>query len=406
MRNAIHGKSTREVTRVTRNHYLATLLDPDDVAGVKIPDVNFQESGTMHIRQVLRTKTNANGMACLLLGQGATVIGAVCRSNIIPNNAQVHCSNVSAQQGVVGFVGGGSSGALLDDNAPFNLTLTPGGLDPFTMGDAPGSTAVADAIKLLGKNQRLVSASVKAEYAGAPLSATGFMVAGSVPGGYFTDVNPITNFSADMLANLPYSKSHAVSEGPLETIYAPTDLSCLDYSDVTEDPTTGEAPTPPALGTLFAFIQDAPPNAAVQFTICYNLEFLPTPGSLMVGISPSPVDRDALDQALNHLEDVPLIRDCEPSGDVVLDSAVAGEGGQVMLNAAHTVTYGVVAKYGKNTPSPSPPRPGAKAKTKRHRKKSSTTGQTAIFDQLENFVVKLAKKYGPSLLESAGAALL
>lgn len=391
---AVNRGSKATKTRITENHYLNTLMDPEDVVGVKIPDVNFQESGTLHVRQVLRTNTNSNGLASCFVGQGALLGVGTCEANLIPNIADLDCGNNPNLKFAVGMRSAGSS--ALTEAAPFDVTLTPNGLDGFTMGDDVGSTQSWDAISSITKNMRLVSASIKAEYAGAPLNAAGFTMVGSFPKDFFDSQNIISSYSASQLANLEYCDSHPTSEGPLEATWAPSDLSTLNYQDV-EAQTTDDLLR--GLGTLVALVTGAPASTPVQFTICYNLEYLPLPPSLSIGISPSPVDRDALDEALNHLEHVELCHDADLTHDVNVQGATTIGSGQLLTGSAeegcNIVQYGVLSHGNKAKP----------ATSKKKSQKSKKTKQGSMFSQLESFVVKLAKKYGPQLLESGAAAL-
>jgi hypothetical protein len=374
---------------VVKNHYLETIQDPAHVAGVKIPDIDFTESGTVHLRMVIQTNTGTagDGIAGVYLGGG---VGPGTYSSLQPSETQCAFGNGATTPIVIGA----QTGLAAVNSAPFSVAATAAGVNPLQMAGSQYTM-----LESVFQGFRVVSVSITVECASSYANLQGYAMVGSFPKEATYDA-PMSGQSITSLLNSPYTVTQPISLGPMVARYTPSDQSCFSYRDINRLYTTIPAARADDIGGLLAMAYGLPATVAqpVQFTICFNLEYLPKYGSIALGISPSPVDRNAVDEALNAIEKSDACGAATPSGMIAGgDCDFSSAQCQILMGktskGTNLVRYSKtpVRKLGSLAPS--------------EQVITNTAPQKSMLAQIGDFLWKVAKKAAPTLLEGLASLL-
>jgi len=366
--------------QIYRNTYEETLLQPENVIGVKIPDESFEPSGTIHSRTIYRTVTNSHGVAGMFFGSGfAEGTYSQLVPNSTPSDFDVAGSVILAIGGATGSTANGGGNILFDNTA--------------STGTSTIATPLSDFIDLIS-SYRLVSAGLKVETAASATNNQGFVNAGSFPKGFFNSSNLLSDQKETDLLNAPFTESQPVQDGPLTAVYAPTDPTSFEYVDP-QEVDTAEIQSEDQ-GLLVAWVSGMPASTPVQFTLSMNHEYLPQNGQVQFGISPSPVDREAVDLALNHLQSLQLVKTSHDNSmfheDDMSQTATGTHYMMGSVDTKHNLVLGSLLGDGKKKKT-------GKSKSS-SKKKPRSEIQTTIIEQIGTVVEKLAVRFLPSIGEA------
>lgn len=252
------------------NPYYATLADPFNVGGVRIPDsVNYPSATFSIVKRV--------GLQSSTAGVAACAIGWYARSGLTNNLARlvpVKADANSADQWILGEYN--TSQASLTDLFGTGITgLVPGDysvkLDQWQSGalTVPG----------LFSQVRLVSAGIAVNSAASLTTLQGVWRGAFAPPGFYNDRNNATlpnNVTWDQLGALTNSVEEVINKGRGVTVtYSPLDLSALDYIDINAPVGTASKVDFADLGCLIIAANGLAVNTSLTVTITLNYEGIP-----------------------------------------------------------------------------------------------------------------------------------
>jgi len=293
------NKNTLERKRLLgMNPYLQTLLDPFNVLGVKIPDMNSHPSGSFQILDRREIVINANGVACICYGAYGASGSSGQGGSLVP----VRVAGTGSVPYAIGMTNGAlaSSVDLLLGGSPIYLT---------------NWTSVSDPIVQTYVKARLVSAGTCFQYLGAPLNAKGKASLGFAPRNQLRS-NISSGLTVDMLLKLPGSKTvpvNTLSGGVV--LYQPQDGVSLEYVDTNSVSTATNGSvwdTDANLraacgGEMYISFTGCNPGDVIQITSAFNYEAIPRTNTWnLVGVSLSPNDPIALTHAFNTVQTSPV----------------------------------------------------------------------------------------------------
>lgn len=246
-----------------RSPWYASLRNPMQGAGARIPDLTGINTATFQSVQVISVTTNAQGMNGLLL-QSPFPCNAGSIKNILPIAPAATPALVSWSTAAGQFLA--AQGTLV---------------------------AVAQSI-------RVVSAAIYAEYEGATLSDTGEATSFVIPYQDAASGAVITQNYNDFQkaygsSVVPLNKARSQ---PLVSYYFPVSLNTWEYSDFQDldntewsnKPTNGTVTYSPywSMGHIMSGLTGTP---TVKYTLVINYEFIPRYNTLdYIAASPSPID--------------------------------------------------------------------------------------------------------------------
>jgi hypothetical protein len=241
------------------NHsrYWASLNDPFNVRGAKIPDVGAIASTTFS--STFRTTLTAD----------ATYLGFAARLNL-------------SSFGYAAWFQKGTMTSSTSISAWVNTSADPSGV----LGNQDFFTGV-----------RVVSASIAAEYAGTNFDNKGLFTAAfqnSKDSTSLTNVVSVANYFDAI--QLPISKNRGVM-----VRYKPTDYDSFNYID----PTAFAAGSADSLGTLNIWGTGMIASTAVQIVVTVNYEGIPTTANFsLVQPTPGKADSLELETVMNHADEI------------------------------------------------------------------------------------------------------
>jgi len=292
-------------------------------------------------------------------------------------------------QYVIGILSG--TGALADDifqTGNTTASCTPWQATAFMSGTTPGPVAS------LSRFIRLVSQELIVEQTASATTNGGFYTATSLPGD-FGRSNRIGDLTNTQRANLPGVIRSSIADGPVVLRYVPTDNSNLEYTDMLDTPNDNDEEFMsycPSLMMVMA--QGCSPGVTFLVTLVSNWEFLPLTSNSLFGISPSLIDRQALDYALTHAQNLDLAS-VEPGCNssergTMLESSFAGVQATIHPAGRIVLTKGKNSKLSSNTTK------SAKMASKAPLGTSSVA-EMSLFDHIVEDVSSIAKKVLPAL---------
>ena len=286
--------------------YFASLVDPFEVRGVKIPDLVSLPSNCFSIVQRTTLTANANGVCGLTYGLSQLGGGVIATGSLIPMNFNsatydwiVGCKLGTAATSTDLFVGGSAVGQATAFKYPSGIWDSTSGIVPSYYSGA-----------------RLVSAGFVINYTGQPLNAQGRIVCVSAPRKTFRSATQSgAGFSIDTLLGHPSAKIGFVNQlKGMTVVYQPQDpvsftyATDLGYAFSSADAANVYSNNEEWLGSeIFMIIDGAVAStSAFQVTAVLNFEGTPKKNAYtLVGAgSPSPIDSMAIENAMRAIQEL------------------------------------------------------------------------------------------------------
>lgn len=281
------------------NPYLQTLLDPFNVSGVRIPDLNTHPSSSFQVIDRKQLLISAQGCAGIAYGFYALSSSTAQGGSLTP---VTYLGPLGTATNSVGMVSGTASNStdIFQLASPTYLT---------------GWTSNTDVIPAMYQKARLVSCGVVFQYLGAPLNAKGRAILVFAPRNQLRQI-AAGGLTSDQLLKVPGSKVipiNTLSGGMV--LYQPQDSASLEYADL--ESTTGSVPSvavwdedanlrAAAGGELVIAFDGCTTADLVQITAVFNYEGIPKYNTLnIVSAVPSPNDPIALGHAMNRVQQLP-----------------------------------------------------------------------------------------------------
>jgi len=380
------------------NDWFRTLLHPSTEHGVKIPDMAFQETGTFTTVVRMKMTTTSAGVGSFVAG-GA--LGPNTVTSIVPNITSCALGNGGTMQNV-GFA---VNSTTTTDSAPFSIAAGAAGLTPYQY---------PTEISSIASQLRVVSCGVQIEPATSATTDQGVYAFASLPTGFFSNREGtfISTLSTNDVFNLPNAQISPINKGAINMRWAPTDTLDVQFRQNNSDITTNsELIDDYGIGSMVCVISGAAASQAHYITIVTNFEYLPTTGTLMIGISKNYSDSLAIDYAMNHIQDIPLSADSDTGYDSLSATGFPSESATVPLKTepnvlashlfVHSQQISLGGRRNRNKPPPLPYRPPEEKPAKRgkptRRSARPSTGKT-VFEKLLSMVLPMAKKVVPTIL--------
>jgi len=305
----------------SHNSYLATQRDPVAVAGVRIPD--GQSPRTVTLQYVRRQ---------LLLANDQGVCGFMMGYNGASNNTAAANPGFWVPQGY--GAEGASLGWTCGDASTVNQLL---GETIATGHNFIDAQDLFDFFDAYASKVRVVSAALNLQPAVGFEDADGTYVCGSLPPNYFNSAAlSASNMSFAYLQNRPgsvWAPIYNPKSPGVTTTYAPTDNSCVEFSNVdkTQVNYTDADYNATSPGVMYAFASqksgDTGANHMLQ--VCVNYEIELKSGTLAFGAGAGQDDPLAMATTINARRSDPL---CFIGSDMFGMSAVS-EAHQGSLNS-------------------------------------------------------------------------
>jgi hypothetical protein len=286
------------------NPYFETIVDPFNVRGVRIPDLDVHKSCPFSVTDRRTLTVNAGGVCGVSYGIGGT-LAASPQASLVPisNNAIAGAANFAV--GMVLGTGATTAGLYPAIGAGTWIQLTQW-------------TTTSDSIPASFTNIRLVSAGLAINFLGNFTDCAGKITIASCP--RFQQRSTLgIGLTVDQLANLPSAKIVPVNqmEGA-SCCYRPTDNRSLAYTstDVTHTPASvsdWDQIAQSLGGEMYAVVSGATAGQTFQVTFVGNYEGIPRWNTLsLLGSTPSPVDPIGLASAMSMAANVtPTIGDAK-----------------------------------------------------------------------------------------------
>jgi len=292
----------RHAAAANSSNYLATIMDPVNCPGVKIPDDVTTPSFT--VQTLTKVVVSANAGA-----GGNTGCGFV------------------ANLGSTGA--GGNNSATLQAGAVANQYV-PTGFSPAWQAGFVNQSAA----------QRLVSAKLTASYLSSPLNATGRMLGGFCPPGNTALGQANVNQSlTNLIQNLPALVDLPASKGYMECRYIPMDPIARSYEVSGSSAVAGlRGPASANLATygfIGVIVDGVPAGAQVEFNLWQNWEVLAA-SNINNLAQPTCSHSDPIEMASvgNLLSSAPTASALQNPAEAITGTATTTAGG----NAATRVT--------------------------------------------------------------------
>lgn len=281
------------------NPYYATLHDPFNVGGVRIPDSVNYPSATFSIVKRVTLTASSNGVAAIGLGWFANSTSTVNEAHLIPI-PPTYTGGLAYVMGQVSGTGASSTDifgvtAVGYVNGPHILTFSQ--WDNSTL-SVPG----------LFSQVRLVSAGLAVNSTASLTTLKGVWRAAFAPPDYYnTRVGSSTSVTFDEIGALPDSVEAPVNTGAGVTVtYSPFDLSSLDYCQVRPNLDAAVAASEADRGTMFVAVSGANAGDALVCTMTFNYEGIPLQNTMgFITTQPSYDDPLMISSALNRREEDP-----------------------------------------------------------------------------------------------------
>ncbi len=283
---------------VGMNPYLQTLLDPFNIGGVRIPDMNIYPSGTFQIVDRRTLTVNSSGVCAIAYGfytvaSSAAQGGSLTPVNISGSGSQPYCV------GMTSVAATASTSDLFNGASPVFLS---------------GWGSNADIVPSFYTKARLVSAGLVVQYLGAPLNAKGKMSFAFAPRNALRTYSQ-SGLSVSRLLSVPGARIVPVNTlmSPM-VLYQPQDGVSLEYVDLTSTSVATnssvwdtDANLRAAVGGEMVVALDGCVAAdTVQCTLVLNYEGIPRTNALnIVSTQQSPNDPISLNHAFNFIQDAP-----------------------------------------------------------------------------------------------------
>jgi len=284
------------------NPYYATLHDPFNVGGVRIPDsVNYPSATFSIIKRVTLTASSSGGVAAL-------AIGWFVATGMTQNGGFLVPVNFSPDENAPFYIIGQKSyaaGASLTDIFGIGATGYPIASQALTLEQWREGTLTVPG---LFNQVRLVSAGVAVNSTAAVTDLSGVWRCAFAPPGYYKNRDATVNaMSFDEIGALPGSVEAPVNTGKGVTVtYNPLDLSSLNYCQINGLDNGSIDVEHADLGTLFVAGAGLGAGSSVIATIVLNYEGIPASNTMgFIQTTPSIDDPLMIASALNRREDEP-----------------------------------------------------------------------------------------------------
>jgi hypothetical protein len=277
------------------NPYLAAILDPWNIHGVRIPDWNTQASTTFAISFRANFTTNATGCGYLTLGRGITNASADLAS-LIPIG-----HNATGTDYRIGFYN-------IDPLCTPNNLYANGGTIPPTIMRYDNWNASNSAVPGAFSKVRLVSAGLSTTVQCSLANSQGKISMVSLPRWKTQNENAL--FTLAYLESQPGCRIVDINKiDGCSAIYTPLDPVSLEYCDLTRamaSSTDIKAYECFAGGEFHVAVSGAAANVVVQCVFVANFEAIPKFNTFnLASPSPSPSDFMSLQSAFNYVQKVP-----------------------------------------------------------------------------------------------------
>jgi len=294
----IYGQKFHRFLKM-HNPYLAALVDPWNIHGVKIPDMNSQGSATFACSLRSTVLTNATGNCFIAFGRGVDSTPDKMAS-LIPMASP--------------SVGTGSSYRIGYSNndpscSPTNLNAN-GGTNPIVNYYHDVWAQQSSAVPSTFQRARLVSAGLAVSVQCSLSSAQGKITIVSLPRWKTQQQSGTQTLSQAVLEAQPGVRIININQlAGASCVYVPIDPVSMQYMDLQTPYTTGSDFTPMqgyAGGELLCSVTGAGAAVSVQFVLVCNYEGIPKYNNFtLVTTTPSPVDTLQLESALNSVQTLP-----------------------------------------------------------------------------------------------------
>lgn len=282
------------------NPYLASLRNPLECPGARIPDNSLYPSTTVQVIYHSSVDTNSNGFAGVIIGCSGTT--GTKGPYMVPQSGITCNINGASVPGAFGLTSNSSNGSF---TVPFGEATGAGaGSSPFAIPN------IASFLDSYGAQVRVVSCGLSLRSTSSFTNNQGFYVAGSLPAQYFYPIsaNALSSISGTQYQNFPGAMTRPAAgagEWGIECTYNPGDPRCLEYA-LTNITTSGPGPTDLKMyqynpGILYAFLTGAPASTTVTLLvdIVVNYEIIIKSGNIGFGVRPAYEDPLALATAAN-----------------------------------------------------------------------------------------------------------
>lgn len=370
-----------DVFHERHNSYWNSLKDPSHVRGAKIPDVDFQSSGTIAVVERNSITVGSNGV-------GGVVTGVVSPATLYSFSYPSYVACGFGNNTTYTWVAGATTNSAATANNPFSTASGSSGVIPWQWRSwcTAGSTSSASTgpIPANCDQIRLVSAELVVEPTASATANGGYFVGVVLPQGFISSELNADSLSVSDYSNLPGAVTSAIAQGPVRLKYAPTDNQSLIYVDTDKTP-GGDAENISDRNpmTFVVLCNGATVGSTLLVSLYMNYEFLPRSGTAMFGISPSMVDRESLDYAMTKIQTEDLV-DVPEFVDHTDDSEVFQEtfpNSSAMFGAKQRV----VAKI-------------ARRRVKSQARKVVESEEKPLFEHVLDDLGSIVKSVAPSLL--------
>jgi len=281
------------------NPYLAALLDPWNVHGVKIPDFNSQASATFCLAYRSTVLTNATGNCFIAFGRGLSNTPNEMASLIpMPPPGSGTGSNYR-----IGFSNNDPS------CSPTNLTAN-GGTNPIVNYQWDAWKSTGGAVQSTFRRVRLVSAGLAVTVQCSLSQAQGKITIVALPRWKTQAQSAQNTMSQAFLEAQPGVRIIDINQiVGASCYYIPIDPVSYSYVDVDQPYTQGSdfnSCQGYAGGELLCSVVGAGAGVSVQFVLVANYEGLPNWNTFnLIQTTPSPIDTIQLESALNSVQAYP-----------------------------------------------------------------------------------------------------
>jgi len=297
--------------------YFASLMDPLNVVGAKIPDVCMIPTGTAQAVQRIQVPIDSTGVVGLvnLVGRNYTFYGAGASDYYVitgvapaPGKPGIPPSFRNLPRGFVA--------RAIEKKLDSKVASTPVGPQNLYYN---GYTK-AYGLELVNSTDRarVVSSMLYATYQGSPLSAKGRFTTMFVSGTTGQQILPST--TGALLSEFPIINTYPASKGFCMSRYLPIDETSFSFTGL-QNPGNEDSNS---YGAQLILLDGGNPGDVVEFTIVENYEFVPNSSQVNL-IQATPSYNDPIEFAAvgNTIANDPLIAVQAPIKDILAGSPSA-----------------------------------------------------------------------------------
>jgi hypothetical protein len=264
--------------------YFASLMDPLNVSGAKIPDACMIPTGTAKLVQRVQVPIDSGGVCGILLcvGREYTFDGSTPEDYYVISSL----SSAASRPPRLGKSKIGKSKEGGTQVKKIAVTPTPPSPLYYTGYTKSGGLQFQSNVD----RARIVSACLYCTYQGSPLNAKGRFISMFCGGSTGQDLTPSS--TALLLSQFPIINTYPASKGFCMSRYLPMDESSYLFSGVNPPSNTDSD----AYGFCMIVLDGGNPGDVVEFTMVENFEFVPN-SSVLNYVQATPSYNDPIELA-------------------------------------------------------------------------------------------------------------